>query len=323
MPEPMIAVVIPCYKVRRHILDVITGIGADVEKIIVVDDACPEQTGAYVQEYCSDRRVEVLFHDVNKGVGGAVITGYRRALEIGASIVVKVDGDGQMDTTRIGDLTEPILLGYADYTKGNRFFEIEDLTAMPTIRLIGNGVLSLMNKLVNGYWDVMDPTNGYTAISATALKRIPLNKLERRYYFESDLLFRLGLNRSVVLDVPMPAIYKDEQSNLSVPKVLFQFPLLSFNRFLKRIVYTYFVRDFHAASIEIVLGLALLSFGVYTGLSFWLTAIEQRVFTSSGSVMLSALPIILGFQLLLSALNFDIQNVPRKKQLSTLKKVVQ
>lgn len=277
VPEQMIVVVIPSYKVRRHILDVIAGIGNEVEKILVVDDACPEHSGRFVQGHCSDQRVEVMFHDVNMGVGGAVITGYRRALEIGATIVVKVDGDGQMDTTRIGELTDPIRLGYADYTKGNRFFDIEDLVAMPTVRLIGNGALSLMNKLVHGYWDIMDPTNGYTAISKGALARLPLSKIDLRYYFESDMLFRLGLNRAVVLDVPMPAIYGAEVSSLSIPHVMIRFPILSFHRFVKRIVYTYFLRDFHAASIEIVVGLLLLMFGVYVGLSFglWRLSIES------------------------------------------------
>lgn len=318
----MIVVVIPSYKVRQHILGVISGIGDEVNKILVVDDACPEKTGAYVHEHCDDPRVEVLFHDVNMGVGGAVVTGYRRALEMGASVVVKVDGDGQMDTSRIPELVAPILDDFADYTKGNRFFEIDGLSAMPAIRLIGNSSLSLLSKLVSGYWDVMDPTNGYTAIRSAALARLPLGKLDHRYYFESDMLFRLGLIRAVVIDVPMPAIYGVEVSSLSVPRVMMRFPILSMQRFFKRIVYTYFLRDFHAASVEIVLGLLLLSFGIYTGLSFWFTAIEQRVFTSSGSVMLSALPIILGFQLLLSALNFDIQNVPRKKHHPTQPKVV-
>lgn len=308
----MIAVVIPSYKVKRHILEVIQGIGPEVDSIIVVDDACPEHSGDFVRDNCSDGRVIVLSHDVNQGVGGAVVTGYKHALEIGAEIIVKVDGDGQMDTSRIQDLIMPILNGMADYTKGNRFFDIDDLTSMPVVRLLGNSGLSLMNKLVNGYWDIMDPTNGFTAISAQVLSKLPLSKLNERYYFESDMLFRLGLSRAVVLDVPMPPIYKGEQSSLSIVRVLLEFPFLSIQRFIKRIVYTYFLRDFHAASVEIVLGLVLLVFGFATGVNFWITGIEQRVFTSSGSVMLSALPIILGSQLLLSALNFDIQNVPRK-----------
>lgn len=309
----MIVVVIPCFKVRQHILAVIAGIGPEVQRIIVVDDACPEQSGMHVMQHCKDSRVEVLSHKSNQGVGAAVITGYRRAIEINADVVVKVDGDGQMDVSKISQLTAPIIEGWADYTKGNRFFSIDDLLRMPRLRLFGNSILSLGNKVVNGYWNTMDPTNGYTAISVRMLKRLPLQKIHQRYFFESDMLFRLGLYRAVVADIPMPAIYHDEVSNLSVARVLIEFPPLYFNRFIKRILYMYFIRDFHAASIELLAGLLLIATGVILGVYFWQTGAERKVYTSSGSVMLSALPIILGFQLVLSALNFDIQNVPRER----------
>ncbi len=309
-------VVVPAYRVKNHILRVIEGIGSEVNHIIVVDDACPEETGSYVIENCTDTRVQVLFHSKNMGVGGAVITGYRRALEIGGDIVVKVDGDGQMDTSRLPSLIGPIKNGSADYTKGNRFHNLDDLSAMPYVRLFGNSMLSLSNKIVTGYWDIMDPTNGFTAIHREALSALPLDKLHERYYFESDVLFRLGLNRSVVLDVAMPAIYNGENSSLKVTTVAMEFPFLALKRFVKRIAYMYFLRDFNAASIEIVVGSISMIFGLVVGFDFWYRGRETGVFTSSGSVMLSALPIIIGFQLLLSALNYDVQSMPRKRPMT-------
>jgi glycosyltransferase involved in cell wall biosynthesis len=312
----MIVVVIPAFRVKKHILDVISGIGDEVDRIIVVDDACPENSGRHVTEHCDDNRIEVLFHAENTGVGGAVITGYRRSLELGATIVVKVDGDGQMDTSLISQLVRPIVDGAADYCKGNRFFSIDELLLMPKMRLLGNSVLSLANKFVNGYWNLMDPTNGFTAIGSDVLRKLPLHKIHRRYFFESDMLFRLGLYRAVVIDIPMQPIYADEVSNLRISRVLLEFPPLYLNRAVKRILYMYFIRDFHAASVELILGLVLIITGAVLGIQFWHSGSERKVFTSSGSVMLSALPVILGFQLVLSALNFDIQNVPRRRSAS-------
>src|SRR3989304_3450683 len=147
-----IAVVVPCYKVKKHVLEVIASIGDEVWRIYVVDDACPDGSGKHVEEHCLDQRVRVIYHECNQGVGGAVITGYRAAITDGAEVIVKVDGDGQMDTSLIPNFIEPILAGEADYTKGNRFFDLEEIRAMPKVRLIGNAVLSFLTKLSSGSW---------------------------------------------------------------------------------------------------------------------------------------------------------------------------
>ena len=139
-----VAVVIPCYKVKKHILDVINNIGSEVSIIYVVDDKCPELSGEYVQQTCIDPRVKVIFNDENQGVGGAVISGYLASLKDNMDIIVKIDGDGQMDPSLIGDFINPISKEFADYTKGNRFYDVESLKPMPKIRLFGNTVLSFM-----------------------------------------------------------------------------------------------------------------------------------------------------------------------------------
>ncbi len=305
-----IAVVIPAYRVRRHILGVIGHIGAEVRHIFVVDDCCPEMSGQYVEKHCTDPRVRVLVHEANLGVGGATMSGYRAALDAGADIVVKLDGDGQMDPRLIGRLVGPIERGQSDYTKGNRFFGVEYLEQMPLLRTIGNSGLSFINKAVSGYWNIMDPTNGFTAIHRAALELLPLDKIERRYFFESDMLFRLNTIRAVVSDVPMTACYGEEESSLRIGQVLLEFPPKFFVRFFKRIFYGYFLRDFNACSIEMVSGMALLLGGMLFGLWHWYTSSVGGVFASTGTVMLASLPIILGFQLLLSAVGFDTGNVP-------------
>src|SRR5262249_25404382 len=149
-----IGVVIPCFRVRAHILDVLARIGRSVSAVYVVDDACPEKTGDLVESTVRDPRVRVLRHEANQGVGGAVMTGYREALAQGMDIVVKIDGDGQMDPALLPRFTRPIIEGSADYTKGNRFFDVASMKPMPPIRLIGNAALSFMSKLSSGYWDI-------------------------------------------------------------------------------------------------------------------------------------------------------------------------
>ncbi|HZV64622.1 MAG TPA: glycosyltransferase family 2 protein, partial [Telluria sp.] len=187
-----IAVVIPSYRVTRQVLDVIAGIGPEVSRIYVVDDQCPDSSGTLVRGACADPRVTVLQHAKNLGVGAAVMTGYRAAIADGATIIVKLDGDGQMDARLIPNFVAPILAGEADYTKGNRFYDLEQIHAMPPMRLFGNALLSLLTKLSSGYWDLFDPTNGYTAIHADAARHLPFDKISQRYFFETDMLFRLN-----------------------------------------------------------------------------------------------------------------------------------
>jgi len=309
---PRIAVVIPCYRVADHVGAVIAAIGPEVAAIYAVDDGCPEGTGDRLASGCSDARVRVLRHESNQGVGGAVMTGYRAALAESADIVVKVDGDGQMDPAQIGRLVAPIVQGRADYAKGNRFHELEFLRTMPRARLAGNALLSFVNKLASGYWDVMDPTNGFTAIHREALAQLPLDKIDRGYFFESDMLFRLYTIRAVVRDVPMPARYAGEPSSLRIGRVATVFPLKYARSALKRIFYAYFLRDFNGGSLQLCLGTLVTLAGLALGISYWAHSAALGIPTTSGQVMLAALPILVGAQLLIGALNYDIASVPRE-----------
>ena len=306
-----VAVVIPCYRVRKHILAVIGAIGAEVETIYVVDDACPQQTGDYVAQECRDPRVRVLAHKVNYGVGGAMITGYLQALRDGADVVVKLDGDGQMDPGHIPMLVKPIVQGMADYTKGNRFYYLEGVQQMPMVRLLGNAALSFIAKFSTGYWDVFDPTNGFTAVHAKVLERLPLEKIDRRYFFESDMLFRLNTIRAVVMDVPLSARYADEESNLKIFRSIPEFAFKHTRNTLKRIFYNYYLRDFSAMSLELLLGCMALFLGVSFGSLAWIKSVRTGVVATSGTVMLAALPTLVGIQLLLSFLAADSGNVPK------------
>ncbi|MBD8617092.1 glycosyltransferase family 2 protein [Pseudomonas putida] len=316
-----VAVVIPSYKVKAHILGVIKSIGSEIQTIYVVDDCCPEGSGDFVEQHNEDPRVVVLRNPENQGVGGAVMTGYQAALADGVDIVVKIDGDGQMDPTLIESFISPILLGDADYTKGNRFYDLEKISAMPKMRLFGNAVLSFMTKLSSGYWDLFDPTNGFTAIHTDVVRHLPFNRISRRYFFETDMLFRLNTLRAVVVDIPMDAKYEDEVSNLKISKVVGEFLFKHIRNFGKRIFYNYYLRGMSLASLELPIALVLLVWGGCFGISHWIESMNTDIPTPAGTVMLSALPVIIGVQLLLAFIGHDIASGPKHPFHRTRKKV--
>ncbi len=302
--------VIPCFKVKDHILNVIAKTPQWVDGIVCVDDACPEGSGDFIEENSTDPRVVVVRLVQNQGVGGATMAGYREAIQRGGQVMVKVDGDDQMDLGYIAYLVAPILLGEADYAKGNRFTSISHLTTMPSIRVFGNAALSFAAKMSTGYWNIFDPTNGYTAIESQVARMVIEKRVSRRFFFETDLLYHLGTLRAVVRDVPMPARYGGEVSNLRIGAIVGPFALKHVTNFLQRMLGQYFVRDFSAASLELVFGVIFVAFGVGYGLHYMST--PHTTAASAGVVMAAALPVILGAQLLMQALNFDVLSVPSR-----------
>ena len=307
-----VAAIIPCYKVKKHILELLQRIGQEVDCIYVIDDKCPQETGKFVLENQNDPRVVVLFNKENMGVGGAVITGYKAAINDGYYCAVKIDGDGQMDPSLIGRFIMPIINNTADYTKGNRFYNPEDVRKMPFVRKFGNVSLSFMQKFSSGYWDSFDPTNGYTAINLNVVKFLSLDKIHNRYFFESDLLFRLGTINSKVMDIPMIAIYEDEESNLKIKDIFSTFLTGHMKNTVKRIFYKYFVRDFSVGSIELIFGLSLLLFGISKSTYSWIVSALHSVETPPGTLMLSVIPLVLGMQLLLAFISYDIETQPKE-----------
>lgn len=309
---PSVAVVIPSYKVTQHVLSVIAAIGPECGRIYVVDDACPEGSGHHVQTQCNDPRVRVLFHEQNKGVGGAVMTGYLAALEEDLEIVVKIDGDGQMNPALIPDFIAPIISREADYTKGNRFYDLDNILSMPKTRLVGNAALSFMAKLSSGYWDIFDPTNGYTAIHTNVLRRLSLKKVSERYFFETDMLFRLNILRAVVVDVPMDASYNDEVSNLKITKVMGEFLFKHLRNGFKRIIYNYYLRDMSLASLELPLGVALLTFALFYGGYHWIDSANREVSAPLGTIIIAAVSLLMGVQFILAFIGHDIAQTPKR-----------
>lgn len=309
--DQRIAVVIPCYRVAAHVLRVIERIGPEVGWIIAVDDACPEHSGDVIEQQCRDPRVKVLRHAENQGVGGAVMTGYAVAIGLPADAVVKLDGDGQMAPELIARLAAPLLAGRADYVKGNRFHRVTDVAGMPAVRLFGNAMLSFLTKLSSGYWQLFDPTNGFTAIHRRVLAELDMTRIAKRYFFESDMLYNLNQLRAVVVDMPMQASYGDESSSLRPLRMIGPFMRGNLRNFCRRLLYSYFLRGFSAASLELALGFPMFLFGVLFGVWHWWASVAGSAPATAGTVMLAALPLIIGTQFLLSWLNFDIASEPK------------
>jgi len=307
-----VAIVIPCYNVARHIADVIRSIPAQYRCIVCVDDASSDDTLAVIAAV-ADERVRVVRHAENRGVGAATMSGYSAALELGAGICVKMDGDGQMSAADIGALVAPLLQGKAEYAKGNRFVDQEQLRVMPPLRLFGNAALSFANKAVSGYWNLLDPTNGFTAVRSDILRRIAFARLHERYFFETSLLIELNILGARIADVVMPARYGDERSSLRISRVLATFPGLLLRGALRRFYWRYLVLDFNVTSICVLLGTPLCAFGLLFGSYHWWLSAKTGVIASPGTVLLAALPIIMGFQLLLGAAILDVVASPNRR----------
>ena len=306
-----IVVVIPAYKVAMHIENVIRAVPSFVDEIIVVDDGCPENSGAIVEEL-KFPNVTIIYNHINQGVGGAVMSGFLEAINNDADIVIKIDGDGQMDCSYISKLIKPIIEGCVDYTKGNRFMDFEALKKMPKIRLFGNSILSFLLKIASGYWNIMDPTNGFIAINREALMNLNMKKISKRYFFESDILINLNIYNIRVKDISIPAKYGSEKSSLNIIKTVFEFPPLIFKGLFKRIFLKYYIYDFNMASIYILLGIPMILFGSIFGLIKWINGIIYNVNNTAGTIMVAVLPIILGTLFLLQAIQIDINNVPKR-----------
>lgn len=308
-----IAVIIPCFNVQETIKRVIDTIPDFVEKIIAVDDCSKDNTLSKLEKIQSPR-VVVIHHQKNMGVGGAMLTGYQKALELGMEIFVKMDGDGQMKPEFLESLLEPLLQNKADFAKGNRFYDFRTIERMPFIRRIGNAGLSFWAKLVSGYWTIFDITNGYTALTVECFRKLDTRKIAKRYFFETSMLIELNIVNACVADVEMPSVYENEKSHLNPFSTLFSFPFLMVKGFFRRFFVRYVLRDFNVLSLCILIGLPLFLFGVSYGLNLWLHPPRIGEPTPAGTVMLAALPIIMGFQLLLTGLILDVVFVPFKKK---------
>jgi glycosyltransferase involved in cell wall biosynthesis len=310
-PSPVIAAVVPAYRVALVIAGVLARIPPEVRHVVVVDDASPDNLQEVLASI-ADPRLAIVRHAVNGGVGRAMKTGFARALELGADIVVKIDGDGQMAPELLPIFVAPIVAGDADFTKGNRFDDFSTIDRMPLVRRLGNLALSFLVKIASGYWHLFDPCNGYLALTRRVLKRIDLRRVENDYFFEISLLCEAYFARAVLRDIPMEPRYEGEPSSLSPARSLVTFAPRLVTRVIYRVVMGYFVRDFNVASVFLVAGVPSLAFGAGWSAYYWAQSIRSGVPATTGTVMIGVLAIVLGFQVVLQAVAIDVTNEPRR-----------
>lgn len=260
----VIAAVVPAHNEEAHVGQVVATMPEYVDHIVVVDDGSTDGTSAAAQA-TGDGRLVVVRHGRNLGVGRAVVAGHRKALELGADIVCVLAGDGQMDPTHLPRLLDPVAGGLCEMAKANRFFSSTSFESMPRYRVIGNIALSLLNKIASGYWNLFDPQNGYVAIRRQALEAIPLDSISSGYALENDILVSMNIVGARVADVPVPALYADEHSEIRLPRVVPDISSLLLRGFFRRIWQKYVVWSFSPVALLLFSGLALLAAGGTTG----------------------------------------------------------
>lgn len=304
-----IAVIIPYYNAAKHITSVVHKLPEFIDVIYVVDDCGQEVLPQDV--LVNNSKLVVVRNVTNLGVGGATKAGFKQAFIDAVDVVVKVDADDQMDTSYIESLVIPLIDNKAEYAKGNRFRDFKALKKMPFIRKVGNLGLSFLTKGATGYWNNFDPTNGFFAVRTAMLKNLDFENIANRYYFETSLIAELYFQDARIKDVAMPAIYGDEKSSMSIWKMPFVFLPKLFKTFIKRISKAYFIYDFNMSSIYILLGLPLFLFGLIYGTYTWWFYSSKSIFAPTGTIMLVTLTVIVGFQLLLQAIHYDIIKAPK------------
>lgn len=311
------AVILPAHNESRHLAATVGGIPAWIDGIFIVDDASSDDT-LHVAEGLADARVRVLHHEKNQGVGGAMVTGFRAALDAGYDVIIKMDADGQMDPQELSTLIHPIGLGMAEYVKGNRFRQTGRPPSMPGSRWFGNVALSFLTKVASGYWHVFDSQCGFLAITAHTLRRLKLDGIARDYFFENDMLIRLNVIDARVVDVATAALYGTETSYVRIGRVTWSFPWRLARGFLWRFVKRHIVNDFGLIALLAIVGSVLALFGLAFGIAAWVSSASSGLTATTGTVMIAVLPLIIGIQMLLQALSIEVQNSPGAQETRSL-----
>ena len=307
MDNKTLAVVIPSYKAAGTIGDVVRKIPEDVDRIIIVDDASPDDLEKIVREL-SDPRIVYLRHSRNQGVGGAMVSGFRKALELGVDLIVKVDADGQMDPAYLPCFVRTAVKYDCDYVKGNRFGHIEALRTMPRLRRLGNIALSFLAKVASGCWNVFDPQNGYVMITRSMLRKLDLSRIDKGYFFEDSMLINLNIFRARIAEIYLPARYGEQISSMRLCRIVLSFPFKLLRGLMFRIYQKYVFRSVSPVFLLLAFGLPSLIFGVVWGALGWYRSIISGQVATAGTVVISLLPIVVGTMCLLEALILDVQD---------------
>ncbi len=308
--QKKIAVTIPAYNERKLIRKTVESIPKYIDKIIVVDDASTDDTFLILKNIKKDigKRLIIIKHHKNQGVGGAIITGYKQALIEKMDIAVVMAGDAQMDPNNLPNILNPVVNGEADYSKGNRLLNKNIRDIMPGIRYFGNSLLTILTKIATGYWGIMDPECGYTAISKKTLEILPLDKIYKRYGFENDILIKLNIYRQRVIDTPVNPVYAKEKSGIMLYSFIPKISFLLLRGFLYRMKEKYLIREFHPLFLFYFYGFITTLIGIILALQILYLRIFRHIIATDGTIILTALLLITGLQAVFFAMWFDMED---------------
>jgi glycosyltransferase involved in cell wall biosynthesis len=302
-----VAVSIPAYNEEKLIVKTIESLPDFIDLAVVIDDCSADRTSEMVRTL-NDPRVILERNDQNQGVGFSVIRGFKRALQEGAEILCIMPGDAQCDPVHLPKMIEAVQDGECEYAKANRF--LQGIEEMPAFRRFGNTLLTILTKFATGYYSIFDTQNSFSAIRAETLRRLDLDRISPRYEFENSYLLHLSFIGARVKDVPIPPIYGEERSTIKMLPFMTRTSLTLFLGFFARIYRKYVLYNFHPIALFLFSGIFLLLWGIAFGLFALVESLGEDSATT-GTVMLSVLPFLMGFQLVLSALVLDIQNEPK------------
>lgn len=304
-----VAAILPCYNEEKLITKTIETLPDFVDEIIAVDDNSKDRTWEIITHLAKkNKRVVPIHLDPNEGIGGAYIHGFEKAIKDGMDLVFTMAGDAQCNQNYMSNMADTLLDKDLDYVKANRFVHLQELQQMPAFRRVGNTVITILTKFASGYYSIFDSQNGYGVFKVKTLQNLPFEHIGRRYDYENTLLIALAIMGAKIKDEPVPAIYGDEVSTIPVFKTVMRALKVVWNGFWRRMYYKYVVVNFHPIALFLFTGLLLLAFGTGFGIFIAIDRAFNNTSPSTGSVMLAVLPIILGFQILLSALTMDMNN---------------
>lgn len=302
-----LAVVIPAYNAATTVAAVAERVPPYVDWIIIVNDASRDNTQNVVEKI-QDPRLVLINHPRNQGVGGAMVTGFKKALELNANLIAKLDADGQMDPRYLDRFALTAIRYQCDYVKANRFGHIEALPAMPGIRLAGNLLLTFLTKWASGYWNIFDPQNGYVMITRKMIKRLDFTKIDKSYFFENSMLINLNILRAQIGEIYIPAHYGSETSSMRLGRIIRDFPVKLIRGYLYRIYQKYIFRSLSPFIFLFLFGILASLWGcVWGGIAWWKSYFTGTPATT-GTVILALLPLLLGWTSLLQAFILDVQD---------------
>lgn len=307
------AITVAAFNEEKLIAKTINALPDFIDEIFVVNDGSTDKTQKVVEKLASDnKKITLLNNEQNRGVGFTVTRGLKAARDKKYDLIAVTAGDAQCDPNYLAKMADTLLDEGWDYVKANRFKNLDALRRMPKHRRIGNIIITIMTKFATGYYSIFDTQNGYGVFTLDVLERLPFELIGERYDYENTMLIALSVIDAQIKDHPVPAIYGDEESTIKLLPTVWRAVKVLFFGFWRRIYYKYIIFDFHPISLFLLSGLVLMLFGFGFGLYIAAVRILSDISPSTGTVMISAIPLLVGFQLFLTAMIMDVNNEVRK-----------